>query len=111
MGRFMKNAYVGKWRIVEMEEWDKDFVDLVVPGHFTFRKDGTGHFQFGAVDGEMDCRVETVGGAERIEFTWDGTDECDTASGRGWAQVEGKQMKGRIYFHLGDDSEFTAKKG
>ena len=41
-----------------MDAWDQDFVDLVVPGHFTIRKDGTGCFQFGAVQGEMDCRIE-----------------------------------------------------
>ena len=34
----MKKAYVGKWRIVEMEQWDKDFIDEEVPGHFTIRK-------------------------------------------------------------------------
>jgi len=26
----MKNPYLGKWRIREMEVWDKDFIDLVV---------------------------------------------------------------------------------
>jgi hypothetical protein len=39
--------FVGKWIVVEMEAWDQDFVNMEVPGHFTFRKDGTGHFQFG----------------------------------------------------------------
>ena len=26
----MKDRYLGKWRIREMEQWDKDFIDLVV---------------------------------------------------------------------------------
>jgi hypothetical protein len=49
-----------------------EYVNMEVPGHFTFNKDGTGEFQFGLVQGEMDCRVETVDGRERIEFSWDG---------------------------------------
>ncbi len=44
---------------------------MEVPGHFTFRKDGTGHFLFGLVQGEMDCRLEDMGGkmGER-SFGW-----------------------------------------
>jgi len=44
--RAMKAAlkpFVGKWVIVEMETWDQEFVNMEGPGHFTFRKDGTGH--------------------------------------------------------------------
>ena len=26
----------GKWRIVEMEAWDKDFLDLVEPAYILF---------------------------------------------------------------------------
>jgi hypothetical protein len=39
-----------------MEAWDQGYVNMEVQGHFTFKKDGTGHFQFGLVQGEMDCR-------------------------------------------------------
>jgi hypothetical protein len=44
--------FVGKWSIVEMEAWDQEYIDMEVPGHFTFNKDGTGHFQFGLVQGD-----------------------------------------------------------
>jgi hypothetical protein len=55
----LKQAYVGKWRIDDhMDDWDQDFIDLVVPGHFAIRKDGTGFFQFGAVVGKLHCRIE-----------------------------------------------------
>jgi len=66
----MVNQYIGKWQIVEMELWDKDFIDLEVPGYITFQKDGLGHFQFGAVQGEIDHRLEKINGPERLEFTW-----------------------------------------
>jgi len=76
--------FIGMWFITEMEAWDQEYVNMEVQGHFTFNKDGTGHFQFGLVQGDMDCRIETVSGKERIEFSWEGQDEMDSASGRGW---------------------------
>ncbi|HQL91391.1 MAG TPA: hypothetical protein PLQ15_12410 [Syntrophales bacterium] len=111
--RAMKAAlkpFVGKWRIVEMEEWDREYIDMEGPGHFTFRKDGTGHFHFGLVRGEMDCRAENASGRWRIEFSWDGNAELDPVLGRGWAWIEQEELKGRIFFHLGDDSAFRAIK-
>ncbi len=90
--------YVGKWRIVQMDQWDQEFVDLVVPGYLTIRKDGKGSFQFGAVEGQMDCRVQRIKTREQLEFTWDGFDECDPVSGRDWVHVEGRSMSGHLFF-------------
>lgn len=36
-----------------------------VPGHFTFERDDLGNFQFGLVQGQIDCRTK----GECIEFT------------------------------------------
>jgi hypothetical protein len=69
-----------------------------------------GLLQFGAVEAEVDCRLEAVNGVERLDFTFMGSDEGDEICGRGWAEIIGRNMKGRIYFHLGDDSSFTAVK-
>lgn len=104
----MKKAYIGKWRILEMEQWDKEYIDMMVPGHLTIQKDGKGLIQFGVVEAEIDCRVESINGKERLDFTFEGSDEGDQVCGRGWAQVNCRDMKGRLYFHLGDDSTFTA---
>ena len=76
--------FVGTWSIVEMEAWDQEYVNMEVPGHFTFKKDGTGNFQFGLVQREMDCRIETVENTERLEFSWEGQDESNPVCGRGW---------------------------
>lgn len=59
----------------------------------------------------MDCRFGTRDGIPLVEFSWDGQDENDPASGRGWAVVEGEAMEGRIFLHLGDDSSFRAVRG
>jgi len=103
-------SFIGKWNIVEMEAWDQDYVNMEVPGHFTFKKDGTGRFQFGLVQGEMDCRLEDMGGKVRIEFSWEGQAELDPASVRGWAVIENGELRGRIFFHQGDDSAFRARR-
>ena len=102
--------FIGTWVIVEMEAWDQEYVNMDVPGHFTFKKDSTGHFQFGLVRGEMDCHMETVNVRERTEFSWEGQDELDPASGRGWAVIENEELHGRIFFHQGDDSTFRARR-
>jgi hypothetical protein len=104
----IKETFIGKWRIEDMELWDQEFVDLVVPGHLTITKDGMGSLEFGAVEAELDCRVESVGGIERLDCSFERADEGDPVFGRGWAAIEGPTMNGRIYFHLGDDSGFTA---
>ena len=44
--------YIGKWRIIEMEMWDQDYIDLILPGYFSFDKDDLGYFQFGVVEGK-----------------------------------------------------------
>lgn len=101
---------VGKWRITEMEQWDKDYIDLVAPGLITIERDGGGSLKFGAIHADIDCRVEDNGGSDRLEFSFEGEDEGDPVCGRGWATVQGREMTGRIYFHMGDESGFGASK-
>ena len=74
-----------------MEAWDQEYVNM-------------------EVQGQMDCRIETDGGKERVEFSWEGQDELDPASGRGGAVIENGELHGRIFFHLGDDSTFRARR-
>ena len=102
--------FSGIWRIVWMSNWDQDFVDLEVPGHFTFAANGPDHFQFGLVQGQMDCRFDGKPPG-RVEFSWEGSDECDEcdeASGRGHAEIVDGELHGHIQFHGGDDSDFRA---
>jgi len=100
-------SFLGTWRIVETELWDQDALDLVVPAQMEFTADGLGDFRMIAIRGDLDCRFE----GKRVEFSWIGDDEGDPANGRGWAQIgnDGK-LRGRIYFHQGDDSAFVAER-
>ncbi len=99
-----------KSRILELAQWDKDFIDLVGEGHITFDKNNRGELQFGAVECDMDCHTEKVGEHERIEFSFVGQDEGDEVSGRRWAMLDGDLLRGRIYFHDGEESGFVATK-
>ena len=78
-----------------------------VPGNITFGKDQNGNFQFGMVQGQMDCRLAERQ-CQRIEFTWHGFDEGDELAGRGHAEIVKNELHGHLYIHLGDDSAFRA---
>ena len=101
--------FTGRWRIVSMDLWDTDAIDLVEPGFIEFTQDRTGQFGFIVVRGWMDCRESARDGHTCVEFTWEGSDEGDQVSGRGWAMLaDDGTLDGRIFFHNGDDSGFHA---
>lgn len=105
----MTTRLVGRWRIVEMELWDVEAIDLVGPGFIEFGSSGQGEFRFIVVHGFLDVRYDDSGDAPRAEFSWEGDDEGDPRSGRGWAAVAADgSLSGRIFFHNGDDSSFRA---
>jgi hypothetical protein len=92
-----------------MELWDSEAIDLVGPAFIEIRADGTGAFRFIAVEGNLDCCFNAPDADPAVEFSWDGNDEGDPASGRGWINCSPDgSLSGRIFFHLGDDSSFEA---
>ena len=104
-----RSRLIGRWRIVEMDLWDPDALDLVVPAYFEFDDRGRGRFAFIAVEGDLDCRYIDVDRRARVDFTWEGDDEGDARSGRGWAELESDgSLRGHFFFHAGDDSGFLA---
>jgi hypothetical protein len=105
----MSDSFFGSWRIVEMELSEREDIDTLGTGYIRFNRDGTGEFRFLAVQGGMDCRIAEHDGRPIVEFSWLGYDEMDQTCGRGWAVVDADgRLRGRIFFHLGDDSGYTA---
>lgn len=98
----------GLWRIISMDLWDVDSIDLMEPAFINFETGGGGQLRFIAVEGLIDWRPRVGGGHGRVEFTWEGDDEGDRVSGRGWVEVVGDVLQGHIFFHLGDDSGLRA---
>ena len=104
-------SIIGRWRITEMDNWDLEAVDLVQPGFIEFDDNGLGGLGFIVVTGELDCRDADRDGRPGVEFSWQGSDEGDDVSGRGWAALNPDDtLEGHIYFHLGDDSAFRAER-
>ena len=58
----MPKKIVGRWRIEEMSEWDKDYINMMEEGHLLILKDGTGSFVFGVVTAEIDGEWSEKGG-------------------------------------------------
>ncbi|MCL5736104.1 MAG: hypothetical protein M1274_11040 [Actinobacteria bacterium] len=104
----MKSEYTGTWRITEMEGWDTAYIDLRGPGYVTIGRRGSGFMQYGAVEADLDCRIEEIGNAQRLEFSFQGVDEGDPISGRGWMVIDGTETTGHIYIHHGDEAPFKA---
>jgi hypothetical protein len=102
-------SMAGRWRIVEMDLWEQEVLDLVGPAFVELTPQQTGSPGFIAVEGSVDWRPVRRDGRPGAEFTWDGFDDDDPASGRGWAVLEeDESLRGHIYLHLGDDSGFKA---
>jgi hypothetical protein len=93
------NPFAGRYRITLMEIYDPEYLDAAVEAFMHFGKKDLGEFQFGYVQGEMDCHYSERDGKPLVEYTWSGVDEMDLASGRGWAVLQGKDLEGEIYLH------------
>ena len=105
-----KNPFLGRWLIGYMDQWDVEEESEELQPFIEFERDDTGQFQFGCVYGEMDYRLRQRDGKPAVEFSWEGHDEDEQVFGRGWAVVDGDELTGMIFFHLGDESGFTAQR-
>jgi hypothetical protein len=108
-------AFAGRWRIVEMDTWDNDFLNLVKEAHLTFKGAAGGaaggEIAFGARKGFLDVRYGARDGSAYAEFSWEGRDENDPACGRGWAAIgTADRLVGHFYIHDGDDSGFVCER-
>ena len=100
-------ALIGKWRIVEADLWDRDYLDLVEPAYMTIEDHGHGKFAFGGVQGSFDCEYSS----RTIFFTWQGFDEMDEVWGDGSAELEDDGFLDIDFrFHHGDQATLKAQK-
>ncbi|MDB6063941.1 MAG: hypothetical protein JWR26_149 [Pedosphaera sp.] len=91
-----------------MDQWAQKYVDEDGPACVIFKKGGLGEMRFLCANVSLDWQYDKE--ADRVDFTFEGYEEMDEVSGRGWARIQGKQLAGQIHFHLGDDSGFKARK-
>ena len=98
---------IGRWRIVEADLWDRDYLDLVEPAYMTFAKNGRGEFAFGVVN----ATTELAYGQRIVFFNWTGFDEGDEICGSGSAELEDDAtIEIELSFHNGDDAILKARR-
>jgi len=100
-------SVLGRWRIVEMPDYEDDFADMMEPAYILFEAHGFGEFAFGCVTGQIFAGGDT----DAVEFHWSGADEMDEAQGDGWAELQPDgSLEGQICFHGGDEANFIARR-
>jgi hypothetical protein len=107
-----ENPFLGLWHITSMSEWDEEYLHEEVRAFFEFEQKGVGTFQFGYVRGQIDFRITTRDGNPAVEFSFEAVDGADGTpeTGRGWAVLRGDELKGMFFFHMGDESDFVARR-
>jgi hypothetical protein len=102
----MDCSLVGRWRIVEADIWDRDYLDLVGPATMTIEADGHGELAYGAMQAGLDLEYSrTV-----VFFTWNGSDEGDEVKGTGSAELnDDGTIEIEIAYHLGDEAILKAE--
>jgi hypothetical protein len=98
---------IGRWRILESDVWDRDYLDLVEPAFINIDRGGRGVLAFGVVNASLDLEYsQTI-----VFFTFNGFDEGDEVSGAGSAELlEDGTLEIEIAFHLGDEAVLRAKR-
>jgi hypothetical protein len=91
----------GKWRVVQTPEYDTARPN----SYILFAKDG-GEFALDWLTGSIHGCCE----GDAVEFTWDGSDEMEPATGHGWAEIRADgSLEGEVSLEGGDDISFIAR--
>jgi hypothetical protein len=98
---------IGRWRIVEADIWDRDYLDLVEPAMLIIKGDGHGEIAFGAMQAGLDLEY----GRSIVFFTWAGFDEIDEVGGSGSAELlDDGSLEIDFAYHLGDEATLKAER-
>lgn len=98
---------IGRWRIVDADLWDRDYLDLVEPAYITFGEDGTGELAFGVINATLDTKY----GQSVVFFTWMGSDEGDEVTGSGSAELQDDgTVEIELSIHNGNDAVLNARR-
>lgn len=97
---------IGRWRIVEADLWDRDYLDLVEPAMIIIAANGHGEIAFGAMQAEFVLGYST----SQVSFTWVGCDEMDEVSGDGHAELlDDGTIEITFAYRNGDEATLKAK--
>ncbi len=92
----------GKWSVVETPDYD-----MAGPASYILFAEDGGEFVLGCLTGSIHGRCE----GDAVEFTWNGSDEMEPATGHGWAEkLNDGSIEGEISLEGGDDIPFIARR-
>ena len=98
---------IGRWRIVEADIWDRDYLDLCGPATITIGADNNGEIAFGA----LQAGIEIGYSRSMVFFTWAGCDEMDEVTGDGSAELlEDGKIEITFAYHNGDEAILKAQR-
>jgi hypothetical protein len=97
---------IGRWRIVEADLWDREYLDLCGPATLTITAQD-GEIAFGA----MQAGLEVEYAHDPIGFRWFGSDEGDQVDGEGSAELlENGTIEIEFSYRNGDEAVLKAKR-
>ena len=103
----MNCKIIGRWRIVEADIWDRQYLDLCGPATIIIQANGRGEIVFGALQAGLDIEYSRAS----VGFTWEGFDEMDEVSGDGSAELlDDGSIEIEFAYHNGDEAVLTAKR-
>jgi hypothetical protein len=103
----IERRLIGRWRIVEADIWERDYLDLVAPAIMEIGADGHGEIAFGALQAGLDLAY----GHSDVSFTFVGSDEMDEVRGSGSAELlEDATLEIELDFENGDDAVLRAER-
>ncbi|WP_273795082.1 hypothetical protein, partial [Brucella intermedia] len=98
---------IGRWRIVEADLWDRDYLDLAALAMMTIGADNHGEIAFGVLQASLDLGYSP----SMVFFTWAGFDEMDEVAGNGHADLlDDGPIAITFAFHNGDEAILNAKR-
>ena len=98
---------IGRWRIVDADLWDRDYLDLVAPAAMTIGADGRGDIAYGALQASLELEY----GRSIVFFTWAGFDDMSEVTGSGSAELNDDGTLEIVFaYHLGDEAVLKAER-
>jgi hypothetical protein len=92
----------GRWRVAETPDYA-----MAGPGSYILFAQNGGEFALDCLTGSIHGRCD----GDAVEFTWDGSDEMEPASGHGWAEMQDDgSLEGEICLQGGNDIPFIARR-
>jgi hypothetical protein len=97
---------IGRWRIVEVDLWDRAYLNLCGPAILTITAQ-SGDIAFGALQAALEVEYSR----DSIGFRWAGSDEGDQVEGEGTAELlDDRTIEIEFAYHNGDEAVLKAKR-